>query len=196
LHAEPTAVAPVSTLQRLVDGYFQLLKATIALCLALMVLLVLGNVILRYAFNSGLTLTEELSRWLFVYLVFLGAVVALREHAHLGVDSLLRRLSPPLRRACLVLSHLLMLWATWLLLKGSWVQTLINLETTAPSSGLPVGVVYAAGIVYGASAGPILLWELWRILRTPLGEGDLPLVRGHEEASPIAAPKPPDRKHG
>ncbi len=177
-------------LGRLADGYFRLLKATIALCLALMVVLVLGNVILRYAFNTGLTLSEELSRWLFVYLVFLGAVVALREHSHLGMDSLMQRLPATARRACLVASQLLMLWATWLLLKGSWAQTRINMDTTAPSSGLPLAVVYAAGIVYGVSAGLILLWELWRTVRAPADTPVGPMVRGHEEAEPAVPALP------
>lgn len=176
------------TLGRIADAYFRLLKVLIAVCLALMVVLVLGNVVLRYAFNSGLTLSEELSRWLFVYLVFLGAVVALRERSHLGVDLLLQRLPPPLRRASLVLSQLLMLWATWLLLKGSWAQTVINFESTAPASGLPLAVVYAAGLVYGASAGVILLWELWRTLRDPLSAAGAMPVRSSEELPAAQAP--------
>ncbi|MGC3986299.1 MAG: TRAP transporter small permease subunit, partial [Pseudorhodoferax sp.] len=60
--------------------------------LALMVLMVFGNVVMRYAFNSGLTLSEELSRWLFVWMTFMGAVVALHERGHLGTDSLIARL--------------------------------------------------------------------------------------------------------
>ena len=52
-----------------------------------MVVLVFGNVVLRYGFNSGITVSEELSRWLLVWLTFLGAIVAVREHAHLGVDT-------------------------------------------------------------------------------------------------------------
>lgn len=168
-------------LAKLADIYFRSLKALVALCLVLMVLLVLGNVVLRYAFNTGLTLSEELSRWLFVYLVFLGSVVALRERAHLGVDSLVTRLSPPARRACLIVSLVLMLWANWLLVKGSWAQTVINLETTAPASGAPVAVVYAVGIVYGVSAGLIMLWELWAALTGRLLDTELVMVRESEE---------------
>jgi TRAP-type C4-dicarboxylate transport system permease small subunit len=168
-------------IEKLVEGYFRLLKAMVALCLVLMVVLVLGNVVLRYAFNSGLTLSEELSRWLFVYLVFLGAVVALRERAHLGVDSLVNALSPRGRRGCLVASLLLMLWANWLLVKGSWAQTLINLETTAPASGLPVAIVYAAGLFYGVPAGLLLLWDLWRAVSGSLSDADLVMVRESEE---------------
>jgi len=173
---------------KLVDGYFRLLKALIALCLVLMVAAVFGNVVLRYAFNTGLTLSEELSRWLFVYLVFLGAVVAMREHGHLGMDGLVKRLPPAGKKACLVASHLLMLWATWLLLKGSWAQTVINFESTAPASGLPLAVVYAAGLVYGASAGVILLWELWRTLRDPLSATGAMPIRSSEELPAAQAP--------
>jgi TRAP-type transport system small permease protein len=57
-----------------------------------MVVLVFGNVVLRYGFNLGITVSEEISRWLFVWLTFLGAIVAMREHGHLGVDTLVKRL--------------------------------------------------------------------------------------------------------
>ena len=62
---------------KLIDGYCRLLEVLIAIALAVMVALVFGNVVLRYAFNSGITVSEEVSRWLFVWLTFLGAIVAL-----------------------------------------------------------------------------------------------------------------------
>ena len=166
---------------KLVDYYFRALKALIALCLLLMVVLVFGNVVLRYGFNMGITLSEELSRWLFVYLVFLGAVVAMREHAHLGMDGVVKRLPPAGKKACLVLSHLLMLWATWLLLQGSWVQTQLNLTSTAPASGLSMGLFYGVGIFYGVSAGAILLWDLYRVLIGAVADDELVMVRESEE---------------
>ena len=67
-------------------GYCKVLEVVIAVCLLAMVVLVFGNVVLRYAFNSGIAVSEELSRWFFVWLTFLGAIVALREHAHLGTE--------------------------------------------------------------------------------------------------------------
>ena len=51
----------------------------IAVLLAVMVVLVFGNVVLRYGFNSGITVSEELSRWLFVWMTFLGAIVGLQR---------------------------------------------------------------------------------------------------------------------
>lgn len=168
-------------MSKVVDGYFGLLKAVIALCLALMVVLVFGNVVLRYAFNQGITLSEELSRWLFVYMTFLGAIVALREHGHLGVDSLVKRLPPLGKKLCLVTSQLLMLLATWLLLSGSWTQTLINLDVTAPASGLSMGIFYGVGVIFGVSAGLIILHDLYRVVTGKVRDDELVMVKESEE---------------
>jgi TRAP-type transport system small permease protein len=166
---------------KIVEGYFHLLKFLIVLCLALMVILVFGNVVLRYGFNTGITISEELSRWFFVYVTFLGAIVAMREHAHLGVDSLVRRLSPNGKKICFIVSQLLMLFATWLFLQGSWLQTNINLHNSAPVSGLSVGIVYAAGIIFSVSVLLILLGDLYRVVSGKASEQDLVMVKDSEE---------------
>ena len=98
-----------------------------------MVVLVFGNVVLRYAFNSGITFSEEVSRWLFVWITFMGGVVALKENAHLGTDALVSRLSPAGKKFCLVVGHLIMIYVCWLLLLGSIDQTRINMGSAAPS---------------------------------------------------------------
>ncbi|WP_418160506.1 TRAP transporter small permease [Benzoatithermus flavus] len=166
---------------RIVDGYCQLLKLLIAVFLAVMVVLVFGNVLLRYAFNTGITTSEELSRLLFVWLTFLGAIVAMREHGHLGVDVLVKRLPAGGRKLCLVLGHLLMLYATWLFLAGSWQQTLINLDVASPATGFSMGLFYAPGVVFSLSAGLILLYDLYRVLAGRLKESELVMVRESEE---------------
>lgn len=164
-----------------IDLYCQALKFVIALCLAVMVVLVFGNVVLRYVFNSGITVSEELSRWLMVWLTFLGAIVALREHQHLGVDTLVRILPPLGKRICFIASYLLMLYADWLLLAGSWRQTLITAGDRAPATNLSVGFFYSAGIVFGVSAAVILLYDLWRVLSGQLSQDQLVAVRESEE---------------
>lgn len=166
---------------RIVEGYFTLLKVLIALFLAVMVVLVFGNVVLRYAFNSGITVSEEVSRWLFVWLTFLGAIVAMREHGHLGVDSLVKRLPSWGKRACLLTSQVLMLFVTWLLLRGSVEQTVINWDVTAPASGLSTAWFYSAGIVFGVSTGIILLHDLYRTATGKLSEAELIMVKESEE---------------
>jgi TRAP-type transport system small permease protein len=165
---------------RILDLYCTLLKFVIALCLAVMVVLVFGNVVLRYGFNSGITISEELSRWLLVWLTFLGAIVAVREHAHLGVDTLVRKLGPTGKRICFIVNYCLMLFADWLLLKGSWLQTLINIDDRAPATGLSLGIFYMAGVVFGVSAGIMLLYDLFRVVSGQATEEDLVAVREEE----------------
>ena len=174
-------------MSRLVDAYFNLLKFVIVACLALMVVLVFSNVVLRYGFGESITLSEELSRWLFVWLTFLAAVVAMREHAHLGMDTLVKRLPEVGQKACAIAAHVLMLLATGLILKGSWHLTQINLGSTAPASGLSIAWLYGIGLVFAVSAGAILLADLWRILTGRITGDALVMVRESEEQEEVEA---------
>ncbi|MFO1271990.1 MAG: TRAP transporter small permease [Rubrivivax sp.] len=167
------------------SAVWRTLDVVIALALALMALMVFGNVVLRYVFNSGIAVSEELSRWLFVWMTFLGAVVALKEKAHLGTDMLVSRLGRTGKRVCLGLSQLLMLGCTWLLLSGSWQQARINLETEAPVTGWPMAVVYAAGIAFAVPAGLLLLVQLWRTVTNQLSEEDLVAVQESEDLAQL-----------
>ncbi len=167
---------------RIVDGYFRVLRFFIAACLAVMVVLVFGNVVLRYAFNSGITVSEELSRWLFVWLTFVGAVVALRDHAHLGMDSVVSRLPAWGKKACFLLSNVLMLYCVYLFFVGSWQQTIINIENMAPATGLSSGwFYYSVGIFFSVMAAALLLRNLWQAVSGRLAERDLIQVRESED---------------
>ena len=172
-------------LQKIVDRYCQLLSMVMAACLALMVLLVFGNVVLRYAFNSGISVSEELSRWLFIWVTFLGAIVALREHAHLGTDMLVSRLPVIGKKICLVTGQLLMLYLTWLLFQGALAQARINWDVAAPVTGASMAVVYGAGLVFAVSAGALLLVEVWRTVTGQMRDDELVMVKESEEQSEL-----------
>jgi len=163
--------------------YCKVLEAIIVVCLALMVVLVFGNVVLRYAFNSGIAVSEELSRWLFVWLTFLGAIVALREHGHLGTEALVSRLGPLGREACLVAGYVLMLGCCWLLFRGSLEQTKINWDVSATSSGASMAWFYSVGLVFSVSAALLTLADLWKLLTGRAGDDELSLASDHEAAA-------------
>ena len=105
---------------KVIDSFCRAITALMAVALMIMVVLVFGNVVLRYGFNSSITQSEEISRWLFVWITFMGAVVALREHGHLGTDALVSRLPPMGKKVCLVLGHLTMLYVCYLVFQGAW----------------------------------------------------------------------------
>jgi len=169
-------------MQRIVNGYFGVLRFFIAACMAIMVVLVFGNVVLRYAFNSGITVSEELSRWLFVWLTFVGAVIALRDNAHLGMDSVVSRLPDWGKKACFLLSNALMLYCVYLFFVGSWQQLVINIDNMAPATGLSSGwFYYSVGIVFCVSAAALLLRNLWQGATGKLGANELIQVRESED---------------
>ncbi|MEC4723023.1 TRAP transporter small permease [Noviherbaspirillum sp. CPCC 100848] len=143
----------------------RLVEWLMGLALAIMVVLVFGNVVLRYVFSSGIAWAEEISRLMFVWLIFLGAVLALRQHAHLGMEMVQAKLPPSLRRACAVVSHLLMLYGLWLFLDGSWTQTVIGMNTYSTVLGYPTALMAGSGLLCAASMMLIVGVNLWRILR-------------------------------
>src|SRR3989442_12011613 len=155
-------------MNRAIDGFCRMLEILIAAFRAVMVVMVFGNVVLRYAFNSGIIVSEEVSRWLFLWVTFLGAIVALKEHGHLGTDALISRLPVPGKKICLVLGHLLMLYATWLVFSGALAQVRINLHVEAPVTGASMAFVYGTGVVFAVFAAVLLLRDLWRRLNRQL----------------------------
>jgi TRAP-type C4-dicarboxylate transport system permease small subunit len=170
---------------KIFSWYCRGLEGLMALMLAIMVIMVFGNVVLRYGFNSGITVSEEVSRWLFVWMTFLGAIVAVREHGHLGTDMLISKLPTWGKKLCLYVSHLLMLFASYLLLTGSWQQVLINWDVSAPTTGASVGIFYFVGVVFGVSAIVFLLYDLWLAVSGKLSDAELVMVHESEEQGDI-----------
>ena len=176
-------------LQTLIDRLCRVLSTIMVVFLALMVVMVFGNVVLRYGFNSGITVSEELSRWLFVWMTFLGALVALRSHAHLGTDTLVSRLPVAGKKICLGLTHVLMLYLCWLMLQGSWQQTVINYGTSSAVMEISMGYFYASGVFFSVFALLFILHELWKLLTGQLAESELVGVTESEDDVPHGTPE-------
>ena len=177
----------------LIDRLCRLLSAVMVLLLALMVVMVFGNVVLRYGFNSGITMSEELSRWLFVWMTFLGALVALRTHHHLGTDSLVARLPVRGKKICLGITHLLMLYLCWLMLSGSWQQMRINAGTTSAVMEVSMAWFYGTGVFFSLFALVFILDDFWKLVsgRLPDSElvgvvesDDMPAAQSHPQPAP------------
>jgi TRAP-type transport system small permease protein len=176
-------------LERLISGLMRQLETVIGVILAVMVVLVFGNVVLRYGFNSGIAISEEVSRYLFIWLTFLGAIVAVHEHAHLGVDSLVRVLPRWGKLICVVASELLMLFAVVLLFWGSWKQTLINFATRSPVSEVPLALIYVAGLVASVAMFGLILRNLYQVLFIGVADEELILTVESEDLANLEQSK-------
>lgn len=170
-------------LDRLIARYCRWLEWAMALALGLMVILVFGNVVLRYGFNAGISVSDELSRWLFVWVTFMGAVVALNDKAHLGTDMLVGKLGPRGRKLCLALTYGLMLYASWLLFSGAWQQVQINWSSTSAVMEVSMSWFYASGMAFAVLGGLIILRDLWKLLSGQIGDDDLITIRESEETA-------------
>jgi TRAP-type C4-dicarboxylate transport system permease small subunit len=173
--------------QKLIDQLCRVFQFLMVACLGLMVLMVFGNVVLRYGFNSGITVSEELSRWLFVWMTFLGAVVAMRNHAHLGTDTVVARLPLVGKKICFVLAHLLMLSMCWLMAQGGWQQTVINYGTSSAVMEASMAWFNVSGVVFAVLAGLVILLELWKFATGQVSDAELIGIRESEDVAKEAA---------
>ncbi|MDO9405928.1 MAG: TRAP transporter small permease [Polaromonas sp.] len=149
--------------------------------LAVMATMVFVNVVLRYVFNTGITFTEEVSRLIFVWLTFIGAIVALRKGTHLGMDTVVSRLPHNGKLVFFVISHLLMLGCCAMLWLGCWEQTRVNLDNYSPVSSIPVAAMYSVGLVTAVLMSITLLANLWLVVTGQITESELVAVRESEE---------------
>lgn len=140
----------------------KLLKGLMVATMAIMSVLVFINVVLRYGFNSNIGTSEELSRLLFVWLTFLGAISAFAKNAHVRVDTFLRRMPPRLRHVVLIASDLAMLFVCGMVLQGCWRLSVLSADNYLPVSGIPVSVLYFAGVPASICIGGMLIIRIGR----------------------------------
>ena len=149
------------------------MESILIFILGFMVLLVFGNVVLRYGFNSGIMFSEEVSRFLFVWMVFLGSVLMLRDNGHLGVHTVTKMLPLAGKKVCKFVSDAVTLACCVLLSIGGWQIIGLNMANIAPISEIPLGVVYMACMVCSVGMGLLLIGSLYRLLTGQMSEQEL-----------------------
>jgi TRAP-type transport system small permease protein len=153
--------------------FFQLLEFLLVVLLAGMVIMVFGNVMLRWFFDGGIQFSEEMSRYFFVWLTFIGAVIVMHEKAHLGVDAFVRTLGEKGRLICMILSDLLVLFCCAVFFWGTWKQAPINYTIAAPVTGINMLWVFGVGFFTSAGIGVIVASRLLRALIGKLEPNEL-----------------------
>jgi TRAP-type C4-dicarboxylate transport system permease small subunit len=145
--------------------------AAMASCLALMACLVFVNVVLRYGFGSGIAASEELSRLLFVWMVFIGATAAYPMGEHMAFTSLLLKLRtrPRVLAAATALIRALVLLACVLVAWGAWQQFVVGLDSHSVVLGYPAALLPLPALLSSVAIGVMALVELVR--REPLDFG-------------------------
>lgn len=151
----------------------KVLNTLMAICLAIMAVAVFVNVVLRYGFGSGIAASEELSRLLFVWMVFIGATAAYPAGEHMAFTSLVgmlkdkplpMKLMTALIRLAVILGCVLVGW-------GAWQQVVVGLDSRSVVLGYPTALLPLPGFLCAAAIAAMALVELIQQAPLDLGHG-------------------------
>lgn len=144
-------------------------KAAIIVISVVMVCVTLAQVIFRYVIAAPLPWSEELARYCFVWIVFLGGAVGLSRGIHLGVDLLVNKLPTPMRRSADLLTNLLIAAFAATVIYASIPVISMNMLQRSPALGVQMSYIY---IAIPISMGLIFLICAERILRYLFGRSE------------------------
>lgn len=151
-------------MKKLIHWYFKALELVMVLCLAAMCLMVFGNVLLRHFFDSGINISEELSRFMFIWLTFLGAILAMREGGHMGMDMVVRRLTGKAQWVAVMLAQILVFVCCAVLLWGLLRQYSLNAANIGLVTGISLAAVYSVAYLCAASIAIMAVANIVRLL--------------------------------
>ncbi len=140
-------------------------EGILALLMASMTILTFAQVVMRYLFNSGMIWALEATVYMFAWLIMIGISYAVRVHAHIGVDAVVKLLPAGTRRAVgLIAVGLCLLYAV-IMLTGSYnyIYKLYRLGVHAEDIPLPRWVLSSILPIGFALLGLRLLQQAWAI---------------------------------
>lgn len=128
-------------------GLVRLLEFLATSLFALLTLVVLWGVFSRYALGAQGTWTDELARYLLVWVSLIGGALMYREHGHLGVDYLVGKFDPEAQRATAIVVEMIVFgFALFVLGYGGWtlMSEAFRAGETTTSLGIQVGWLHIA----------------------------------------------------
>lgn len=151
------------------DGAMRWLERVLFALLSSMCLIVFVNVLGRYLFHSALTWADEVARFLFIWLTFLGATLGVARGVHIGMDIVVQKVGPRTRRwmeiaSCTLVLVFLGSWGYF-----GWSLVMQNLDYLAPATNVPMGYVYAVGPVSALMMAALYVARLVDAVRTAPG---------------------------
>lgn len=132
------------------EKLYKTLKFICFLLMLAMVSVIFLQVVSRYLFSNSLSWSEELGRYLFVWMTFLGAALAFREKMHVSLDMLIERLPSSLRKICLSVGYIAMILFICVLIYGGYRFVAKGSQQISAAMQIPMIYVYLVLPVGGA----------------------------------------------
>jgi TRAP-type C4-dicarboxylate transport system permease small subunit len=135
--------------QLVVHRINRFVQLVVVIQFAVLVIVVTAAVFARYVLNDSIVWAEELARYLFVWVSFLGGGLGVGTNVHVGVDSLVELLPRGPRLAVEILMELMIVAFTLVLIWAGAQFAAFGMRTEALLLGIPMGYVYLAVPVGG-----------------------------------------------
>jgi TRAP-type C4-dicarboxylate transport system permease small subunit len=128
--------------RKLEEKLYKVLKNFCFVLMLAMVTITFTQVIARYAFSNSLSWSEEAGRYIFVWMTFFGAAMAVRNRQHVNLDMLVNNLPIRLQKACLLLSYISMMIFTAVLIYGGFKFVARGSRQISSALEIPMNYVY------------------------------------------------------
>lgn len=115
----------------------------------LMTILVSGQVVLRFVFNSGFSWGEEVSRFIFVWLMYFSISYATRNHRHINVTFVIKKLNEKAQKIMMIIVDFLFLVFSVAMFVSTIkiCQSVIEYNDRAVTVDVSMNAIYGAGLV-------------------------------------------------
>lgn len=153
------------TILRLID---KALAGTLIIAMVSILLTVIWQVVSRYVLKDPASITEELSRFILIWIGILGAAYAYRQNAHLGFNLIVERQSRKVKRLLLTCVEIIVIIFCVLVMVygGSELVSLtLELEQISAALGIKMGLIYSVLPLSGAliiAYALVNITTLWR----------------------------------
>lgn len=149
-------------MRRLIEGYYRLLKLLLTLLMGALIIPVAMQILSRY---TGLIpryiWTEEIARFCFVWIILIGAMIAVRDGTHFDVDVLPHTNSPRVEFGFRLFVNLAILFMALSFMWWGWDFYILGSRQQSEISGLPMIYIYGGWPLAGATWTLFTLERIW-----------------------------------
>ncbi len=138
----------------------KIIKYAVAILLVGMVITVFSNVVSRYFLKAAIAWSEEVSRFMFIWVVFLSAFLAYVNDEHLGLDILSKKLPEKIGQVVAILCDIIVIYALYLITYGGQDLAVQSWTWLSPATSFSYGIVY---LVVPIGAGLMILQTLLKL---------------------------------
>lgn len=133
----------MKTFDRINSVIISVIEKILILIGSILTVTVLVNVFMRYFFRTTIPWAEELSRFLFIWVTFVGVVIANDKSEHMRLDFVVHMLPERIRKFVEIFAYALSIFLLALLVQGGIKYTMTQWDWKSSALGVRHGLVYS-----------------------------------------------------